>query len=329
MDVEALDVGERAAGADELRDYGHFLVCVERHAGAVEVADAHAVAVEVAAVLVADAAVAVVAVTTGGARAFLETGATAGVRGVGCGNGICFPDVHFWAAGADFTLAGVGIVGRGVPAFDIGFTIDELNVVWALGVTVSSSIFGAGFVVALVQAAISGHFDKVEGAVETTGQLGNVHVKGELLADQVEHLIFGVGLHEIGARADVARVLALGDEFEGQGIAAGGDPVGARVVSTINGAVLGASHAIRAGSGVPRVAIEAVGVSAGNMGPTPVGVKNNRSRLAGAAVTTGPSASLPCHLGMSFSLRGTNLLGAGGPEEGERSEGECPVHLDC
>jgi len=44
LDVEALDVSERGAGADELRDNGHLLAGVESHARAVEVLDTHAVA---------------------------------------------------------------------------------------------------------------------------------------------------------------------------------------------------------------------------------------------------------------------------------------------
>lgn len=46
-----------------------------------------------------------------------------------------------------------------------------------------------------------------------------------------------------------------------------------RIVSTLDGAVLGARRAIRASSGVPGVAIEAVGVPGGNVSPTPVGVE--------------------------------------------------------
>jgi hypothetical protein len=99
-----------------------------------------------------------------------------------------------------------------------------------------------------------------------------------------------------------------------------------RVVSTVDSAVLGAGSTVRASSGVPRVAVVAVGVAAGDVGPAPVGVKDNRTRLCRAASATGTSACLPGQLGVSLRGHRASLLGAGGSEERERSEGERPVH---
>lgn len=65
------------------------------------------------------------------------------------------------------------------------------------------------------------------------------------------------------------------------------------------------------------------------MRPSPVGVERDGSRLGGAAVASSTSAGLPVELGVSLSLRGADLLGADGAQEGERSEGESPVHLVC
>jgi hypothetical protein len=65
------------------------------------------------------------------------------------------------------------------------------------------------------------------------------------------------------------------------------------------------------------------------MGPAPVGIEHNGTLLVCAALATSASASLPSHLGMGLRLGCANLLSAGGPEEGERSDGECPVHSDC
>jgi hypothetical protein len=102
-----------------------------------------------------------------------------------------------------------------------------------------------------------------------------------------------------------------------------------RVVGTVDGAVLSAGIAIRAKGGVPGVTIEAVGESTNVVGPTPVRVEHNRGRLAGAAIASSASAGLPVDLGVSLSLRRTDLLSADGAQEGERSEGERPVHLVC
>jgi hypothetical protein len=65
------------------------------------------------------------------------------------------------------------------------------------------------------------------------------------------------------------------------------------------------------------------------VGPSPVSVEHDGTLLVGAALSTSASASLPSHLGVGLSLGGANLLSAGGSPKGERSDGECPVHLDC
>jgi hypothetical protein len=228
LDVEALDLRELGAGADELGDNGHLLGAVQSHARAVEVTDTHAVAVEIATVLVAKTTVAVVTVTAAYVvGALLETSALAGMGSVGGGDGVGLPDVHLWAASTDLTLAGVRVVVRRVPALNVGLSVDELDVVGALGVAVSGSILGTGLVVALVDTTVGGHLDEVESTVQTARQLGGIDVESELLADEVEHLVLGVALHEVGTRTDVAAGRTLGNKLEGQSIAAGGDTVGA------------------------------------------------------------------------------------------------------
>jgi hypothetical protein len=137
LDIEALDLGQAGARADELGDDGHFLLGVEGGAGAVEVLDAHTVAVEVAAVLVADTLVAVVAITTVGACAGNNTRALAGMGGVGSRDTVGLPNIHLRAAGANGTSTGVSIVGVGDPAGAVGLAVDELHVVGALGIAVS------------------------------------------------------------------------------------------------------------------------------------------------------------------------------------------------
>jgi hypothetical protein len=90
-----------------------------------------------------------------------------------------------------------------------------------------------------------------------------------------------------------------------------------RVIGTVDSTVLGASATVRASGRIPRVAIEAVGVSVGDVGPSPVGVEHNGTRLVGAALSTGTSASLPCHLRVCLRCLFANLLSAGGSEERE------------
>jgi hypothetical protein len=244
--VEALDLREGGARADELGDDGHFLGGVEGGAGAVEVLDAHAVAllgllvcglswvggcsayVEITSVLVADTAVTVAAVSARDIiSALLKTRALARVRGVGGRDGVGLPDIHLGAAGTDLTRSGVRVSVRWVPALDVGLSVDKLDVVGTLAIAVTSSELGTSLVVALANATVRGHLDEIESTVETARKLGDIDVEGELLADEVEHLVLGVALHEVCTRTNVGRAGALGDELDAQGVAASSDTVGA------------------------------------------------------------------------------------------------------
>ena len=100
---------------------------------------------------------------------------------------------------------------------------------WALGITVTSSVLGTSLVVGEAGLATVGvHLDEVERAVETAGELGHVDVEGELLVEEVEHLVPRVGgVHEVDTRADVLRVRAVGHEPERKLVAACGDTVSA------------------------------------------------------------------------------------------------------
>ena len=82
-----------------------------------------------------------------------------------------------------------------------------------------------GLVVALVDATVGGHLDEVESTVQTAGQVGHVDIESEFLADEIEHLVLGVGLHEVGTGSDI-RSGTLGNELKGQGIVGCRDTVG-------------------------------------------------------------------------------------------------------
>lgn len=80
------------------------------------------------------------------------------------------------------------------------------------------------------------HGGEVQSAVQAAGQLGDVHVEGELVAEEVKCLVFLVaGVHKIQPGANVR----TSDELKGKGIAACAHTVGAAVISAIKGAVCG------------------------------------------------------------------------------------------
>ena len=138
-------------------------------------------------------------------------------------------------------------------------------------------------------------------------------------------LVLGGGLHEVGTRTNVGRVGALGDELEVQGVAAGGDTVGAAVVGAVNAALRGASGARSAERGVPLVSRVAVGRAAHGVSPAPVGVKGDGTGHVGAGATS--SALLPGEGRVRLGGEGAHLLGSGAGHEG--SEGsELGIHCE-
>ena len=92
-----------------LRDNSDLFGSVDGQTRSQEVAIAHAERVEIAAILVADTGVAGIAITALGACAAEEAVGGTWMRGIGGGVSICFPDVHFTAAGTKGTSTGVRI----------------------------------------------------------------------------------------------------------------------------------------------------------------------------------------------------------------------------
>jgi hypothetical protein len=121
-------------------------------------------------------------------------------------------------------------------------TVDEFEITRALGITVSSTIFGSSFVGrVLLQATVCIHGDEVERPIEAAGEVRQVNIEGELeVGSQLEHLISSVILHQVGTRSNVRRVGPLGNKLQLERISAGCDAVSRLVVGSIKGAVRGA-----------------------------------------------------------------------------------------
>lgn len=324
LHVEALDLLEGAAGGavvgDELGDDGKLALGVDGHARAVEGLVALAEGVEITSVGVAGAAVAVGAVgaTAGITGAHHLAGRVARMGGEGRGDAVGLPDIHLRAAGPVVAGTRIGIVGGGLPPFNVGLTVDELEVARALRVTVSSTVLGTGLVGwVLGHATVGVHGDKVQSTVETAGEVGDIDIEGELLVQQLKHLVGRVVLHHVQTRANVL-LLAGGDEVEAEGIAAGGHTIGGFVVGTLKGAVGCAGRIVRADSRVPGVAGVAVGVVADFVHPTPVRVDDHLAVVGGAAAAS--RAALPGHGRMHFRLGSTDLLSLARAQKGGQDE---------
>jgi hypothetical protein len=95
------------------------------------------------------------------------------------------PDVNLSAATSVLAGSRVGVGGTWLPTFNIGLTIDELEIVWALGITIPSAILGTSISI-LCLAAVSIHLHKVQGSIKATIQLGIIHSVRELFVLQLE-----------------------------------------------------------------------------------------------------------------------------------------------
>jgi len=327
LNVEALDLAEDASRVlVELGDDGHLLGGVDGHALAVEGLVALAVGVEVAAIRIANTSIALRAVGATAAVALAAALADNGarVRSEGSSHVVGLPDIHLRAAAAIAAETGVGIIGRRGPVLNVGLAVDELKVARALSIAVAGTVLGASLVArVLAHTTISVHGDEVEGTVETAAQVRDIDIEGELVAEELEHLVLGVVLHQVDTRADIGAVLVLGDELEVQGVTAGGDTIGRRVVSAVDAAGLGAALAIRADGGIPLVAGVAVGRAGNSVSPAPVGIDGDGAVHGRAVAARG--AALPSESGVGLSGEGASLLGGGASHEGGES-GELLVH---
>jgi len=73
-----------------------------------------------------------------------------------------FPYVHFSTTGSVVTSTRVRIIRRWFPVNNVGFTVNEFNIVGALGITVSSSVLSSGLVERIFRhSTISRHLYKV------------------------------------------------------------------------------------------------------------------------------------------------------------------------
>lgn len=167
------------------------------------------------------------------------------------------------------------------------------------------------------------HLDKIERTVDSAGNLGNIDIEGELLVKEMEHLVFAVAVHEVNTSADIS-VIALGKKFDTKLVAARGDAVDGRIVSTLHGAVLGASLAISANGGVPGSASVAIRIALGAVEPSPVGIEGDGS--IALSLASRASALLPGETGVRLCLESTHLLSESNCESGQENKGDLVEH---
>jgi len=200
------------------------------------------------------------------------------------------------------------------------FSVDELDILRTLGITISGSILGTSLVCReSAHSSVFVHLREIECAVETARKVGHINVKCELLAEQLEHLIFGraASSHQVCSRSDIARTAAFRHEVELESIARGCDAISTGVVGSVQSTVGGTLYAIWAHGCIPGVTSVAIGIPSLGVKPSPVGIEHNglsRRRTS----TSSTFADRESRVGLGCVR--TSQLGASSDQEG--SEGK-------
>jgi hypothetical protein len=208
LDPDSADFGQSSVvssiSGDKLGDNSECSAGIHIHSLSKEGLVAHTERVKVATILVANSSISVVAVSTFGSTASVETIDCANVGSVGRGHRVGFPDIHLNAAGSISSSTSVGVVGGGFPVKDVGLAVNKFHVVGALGIAITGSVFGTSFVASMsTHTTISGHLGKVEGTIEAARKVGNINIECELSVLQLEELIVSVILQEVHTGTNV------------------------------------------------------------------------------------------------------------------------------
>ena len=156
---------------EELSNNLEFLggVNLELAAWSIESAFSMSEGGEIATIFVADARVSLIlgVITAVGSFASLSIG-SARMSSESLRDAVSFPDVELHAAGSVFTASCVGVRWAWVPPFGVSFTIDEFNVVWALGITISNTVVSTGLVIWICSfSTIGWHLSEIKSAIDT------------------------------------------------------------------------------------------------------------------------------------------------------------------
>jgi len=173
----------------------------------------HSEGVEVASIFVTDSTIAVATVTTFSTFATVLSVNGAYVRSVGSRDRVGFPNVHFITASTIVSDSRVWIVGAWFPLLAVGLSVDPFEIVRALRVTVTSTIFSTSLVGwVFAQASILLHFYEVESAVQTARKVRHINSESKFTIQKFEHLVVAVVLEKVCTGSNVGTVWTVGDE---------------------------------------------------------------------------------------------------------------------
>jgi len=210
------------------------------------------------------------------------------VHGEGRAVLVGLPNIDLRAAAPELAGSSIWVGVAWLPTFHIGLTIDELEIMRALSITITHAIFGTSISI-LGLATISIHLHKIQSTIEATIQFGIIHGVGELLVLQLEEHVRVIGIHEIRPRSHILAVRAIGHKAKGKRISRTLNAICAGVlgICSFNDAIGCARGGIRAESCIPTVSSVAIVESTSNVCPSPIRINGYLTLLR---LATGPIA---------------------------------------
>ena len=206
LDPQAPDLGELpvigAVAGDELRNHGKGAGRIDGKVGvrAKESLVAQSVWVEIAAVFVADSSVPLtrgIVSTLGSVASGLPLDG-ADVRRVCSRDAVGFPDVHLGAASAVASCSTVLVSWAWLPVFTVAFAVYKLEVVGALSIAISRTVLRSSLIARIfAHPTIGIHLHEVEGTVQSTWQLRDVHIEGEFSVLEFEDFVLALRVQEV------------------------------------------------------------------------------------------------------------------------------------
>ena len=223
----------------------------------------HSVRIEITSILITQSleSLARGVVSTILTTAFRGTGRGTHVRGDRTGSGVRFPDIHLRTTTSE--LSNTSVTSTRIPSLTVRFTVDELDIMRALRVAVSSSVLGSCQIRAGHSTVLS-HLNKVQRTVQTTRQFRHVDLERELSVLQFEHSILVTRrCRHVRTTSHVLRVLSLRHEFQIQVASVRRHTVRVGPIAlrnTVQRAVLRTCHRIGTDRGIPGISSVAVRV---------------------------------------------------------------------
>jgi hypothetical protein len=176
--------------------------------------------------------------------------------------------------------SGVGIIWWRLPILAIPFSINPLQIMGTLRITITRSILCSNLITRMSSLpTVLFHFNEVKRTIKSTRKLAHIHIKSELMIEQIEHLIIVGIIHEESPWSNIPRVGALSYEAEFKWVTITKDVIGVLVLLlgySVDSTVLGAGLWVWAKGLLPFVSCVAVWcVCAGFVWPTPITIDCN------------------------------------------------------